>query len=412
MNGYSTAKYSSIQVDDKTIGLLASSEAELIRADAAISSSHFRNAICRQILRVEALSSVVVDGFRPEYSDLAQLELAQLNRDILSDDPDSMLRFARKRDLQDCLGAIVAYQYMKTVEWISDNVHEKTTFDEEIFDTIHNLYNEEAIEEISQAYDDQIGLSIIDFSESKLFELRHQRHKRELVKEYLHFLNSDLLTASAQAEISHAYIQTLKPYGGKLDGIERLFSHIVFYRRGILTSSVAPLAIGPCASIEQHAKSIASNMNALAIPELGDIPKHPRFEHCAYSTKISARVMQLCRKELETLWLRDRPDGGGTKKGAAYDLLFAAFLSYPFLTVNSAAKLIDKSFSTTNNAMQSLLSKGIVADYGHFGKNRVFCMPELLSFFSELLSKMSGISVLNRDKLLNEYEQSIRENFD
>ena len=94
MKELNSIEYSSIQIDDKTIGLLSASEIELIRADASISSSPLQEAICQQLLRIEALASASIDGFDSSYRSMLLLEIANENDIVLHDDPASIYRFA------------------------------------------------------------------------------------------------------------------------------------------------------------------------------------------------------------------------------------------------------------------------------------------------------------------------------
>lgn len=404
MKELNSIEYSSIQIDDKTIGLLSASEIELIRADASISSSPLQEAICQQLLRIEALASASIDGFDSSYRSMLLLEIANENDIVLHDDPASIYRFACKKCPENSLGTVIAYRYMKTVEWVFRNIDKDSLLDRSIFDILRSLYDEERIEALTSNPDVQSAPSrkaipSIETPPSPLTDFND-----ESVENYLAFLNSALLTPSAQAEISHALIQLIKPYSGKLDGIERVFSHIAFYRRGVLTSSVAPLAVGPSASVEQHAKTIAANMARFSQKNLAGIAGRLHFEHCAYSTKAAARIMLLCQNALEKMHEKKRPSISG-KKESADNLLFDAFFAHPFLTVNAASALIGKSFSATNNAMQSLLEKRLIVEEGRLGKNRVFCMPEIISFFSELQAKLPVPASPERDELLEEYER-------
>ena len=66
-----------------------------------------------------------------------------------------VFRFACKKCLENSLGTVIAYRYMKTVEWVFRNIDKDSLLDRSIFDILRSLYDEERIEALTRNPDVQ-----------------------------------------------------------------------------------------------------------------------------------------------------------------------------------------------------------------------------------------------------------------
>lgn len=402
------SSYSMSFVDEQTLALLSAAEIELVRADAAVSASPLLGAIRQQLLRVEALASVSIDGERVGYRDLLRLEMAVKNAPFYEDDCELLYQLASRLNLKNTRGAVVAYRYLRTVDWVSRNIGKDAAIAADIFDVVRELYNEMEIDKLAGTSGEEL------YHERPNGEAAiHLGSPREggegdgLTDDYVAFLNTSVFTPSAQAELSHAYLQLIKPYQGNLDGYERVFTHLIFYRRGVLTSAVAPLAVGPSSDVEQHVRTLVRNMKSLSDPGASDGRAWAVFEHSAYCTKVAAKAVSLCNHALAAHWQQWKQKLGLIKADSAVGLLLRAFLGSPCLTVALASRQIKKSFSATNDAMRILIEAGIVQESGHLMKHRVFCATELADFFDALMAKLISSEGQSRNELLCGLEHAL-----
>lgn len=398
---HSSSRYESICIDGRTAGLLSSSEMDLVRFDALISKSQFMAEIRQQLLRIEALSSASIDGRRVKYLDLLKLETAILNSPFTDDDCTRLYRLASKLELEDASGAIVSYRYMRTVDWVARNITKDTVIDSSIFETIRDLYNENEIEAIANPEELDSLQKRQAHRRRETEGIRRQTPKKEaLVDDYIALLNSNVLAPSAQAEISHAQLQLIKPYEGNLDAYERVFSHMVFYRRGALTDSIAPLAIGPARNVTRHVQALVSNMEGLSNASASEASMQADFLHSSYCTEIAVKTAYLCQSILTAYWQRWQKSLDRVRSDSATLTLAKLFLGWPCLTIAIASEKIDRGFSATNNAMKELAELGIVREISHLSKHRLFCAVDLAETLEELLEKAISSELLNRDEIL------------
>lgn len=398
----SLSRYESICIDGYTAGLLSSSEMDLVRFDALASQSQLMSETRQQLLRVEALSSVSIDGRRVKYLDLLKLEAAILNTPFTDDDCTRLYRLANKLGLEDASGATVSYRYMRTVDWVARNIAKDTVIDSGIFETIRDLYNENEIEAIAnpESLDPRERRAIRRKAESA--ESRRQTPAKDaLIDDYIDLLNANILTPSAQAEISHAQLQLIKPYEGNLDAYERVFSHLVFYRRGVLTSSIAPLAIGPARNVTRHVQSLVSNMEGLVNSKTSETSMQTDFRHSSYCAEMAVKTAYLCQSILAAYWQRWQKSLSKTRSDSATLTLAKLFLGWPCLTIAIASEKIGRGFSATNNAMKELTEAGIVREISRLSKHRLFCAVDLAETLEKLMEKAISSELLNRDKILD-----------
>lgn len=375
------SQFRSICIDGKTAALLSAAEIEMAQADASISKSPLRGAACHQLLRIEATSSSSVDGRIVRYLDLVKLEAAVLNAPFLMDDCAHLYRLASKLDLENASDVIMAYRYMLAVDWTARNISKDSTVGPEIFEVLRNLYSEDEIS----------ALAALEYCSTKSHDLTRSEGS---------LANGKL--KRPQVEESHAQLQLLKPYEGNLDSFERVFSHLIFYRRGLLTGSIAPLAVGPARDMKNHVRTLVSNMEKLRKVSPDNNSLNMSFRHSAYCTEIAAKISTLTLNLLTAYWLERQRDLKGMREDSATLGLAKLLIERPCISVDAASKLINRSFSATNNAMWGLVESGMVKEIGRISKHRLFCAVELVDIFAALTAKVISPKPLNRDELMED----------
>lgn len=392
-------RYEGILIDLDTAGMLASAESNLAHYNMMASKYALKDALKRQLIRIDAMCSSNVDGRHVRYEDVAALEAAVMNSPFSDDSNTTLVKLARKSDFANGLGDVVCYRYMRTIEWVSRNVRAGMKIDKSIFSAIRRLYNENEIGLLASVEDS--GIDDFRFDEST-DAISDSVQFDKLLQEYVDLINSDTLLVSAQAELSHAHLQLMKPYAGNLDAFERIFSYIVFYRRGLLTNSIVPLAAGPSLDVKQHAQSLACNMTSIAKGAFTPEIVQAVFQSTAFCTNVSTKVGAICLDLLKTLWANAQREINTVRSDSTVMDLAKLFLEWPYLTVAIAAEKLDRSFSATNNAMHALLRCGYIAESGRLSKHRLFCATEPVEAFQRMMNRIVSRKPLNRDAVLDE----------
>ena len=388
-----------VSINAETMSKLAASEDDLVRMDERISRHVLLPAIRRQLLRLEAIASSMIDGTHVSFSDLLRFEAVIINTPSALRTPSSLFYRAAQMGLDCPEGAVSAVLYLEALEWISQNISCRKSVPTDLFQQIISRFDANAIEREAVKWS-RIPASEDAFAISEPKKVEEHR-VRIGEKEYIDFVNSVLFTPCAQAELSHAMLQAIGLGQHKEDGYERALSHVILYHRGVLTKSVAPLAIGPLIDIERHAESIYQNMSAISTADRDSNHAEYNFDDTAFCTTASVKTMHLVTRAFETMkadWMNDLKLPRNSNKAVAR--LVDLFFEYGYLTINFASKEMGKSFSTTSAAMQTLVASGLVKEAGHINKHRVFCAVNMVNFFDSLLIKLMASITVTRDEAL------------
>jgi hypothetical protein len=81
---------------------------------------------------------------------------------------------------------------------------------------------------------------------------------------------------------------------------------------------------------------------------------------------------------------------GRIRSGSATDLLLRALIGAPVLTVGSASRLIDRSFPQTSDAIERLMSAGVLSQVRVGQRNRVFEAPAIVNAFTDLERQLAS----------------------
>lgn len=387
-----------IVIDAESMGRLAECENELVRIDERISRHPLRPAISHQLLRLESIASAIIDGSPTSFSDLMRFEAVTASSPKVLRTPSSLYRQAQSLGLDSSEGTVVAYLYQNAIMWISENIPGRESVPPDLFQEIFSRFDANEIARIEHARREQSCATKIASMEDFAF-LSEARMQKKL-DDYISFVNSNSFSPSAQAELSHAILQSVGLGQRKEDGYERALSHVILYRRGVLTKSVAPLAVGPLIDIARHAESIYQNMSKLTSVESEQRAEYD-FADTAFCTSASAKTMHVVMIGLANLrkeWLSALGLSRGSNKAAVR--LVDLFLEHGCLTVDTAASAMEKSFSTASAAMHELVSAGLAREAGHANKRHLYRADAVVDFLDSLLSKLSSNVTVTRDQAL------------
>jgi hypothetical protein len=85
-----------------------------------------------------------------------------------------------------------------------------------------------------------------------------------------------------------------------------------------------------------------------------------------------------------------RAQVGRIRNGSSTDLLLKSLVGAPVLTVGSAADLIGRSFPQTNEAIERLVSAGVLSQVRVSRRNRVFEASAIINAFTDLEHQLAS----------------------
>ena len=212
-----------------------------------------------------------------------------------------------------------------------------------------------------------------------------------LLDDLLAFCNNDSLPAIAQAAIAHAQFETIHPFVDGNGRTGRVLIHLVLRRRGLGRRVLPPVSlvlatwsrdyiagltgtrhVGPPDSAEAHAG--ANRWIALFAAA------------CRRAVEDAARFETQVRA-LQASWIER---AGHPRRDSAARRLIDALPAAPIFTASTAATLIDRSFQASGQAIDRLVSAGVLAQVNVGRRNRTFEAPELIDAFTALERQLAS----------------------
>lgn len=211
-------------------------------------------------------------------------------------------------------------------------------------------------------------------------------HVPELLEDLIGYVNGDDHPALVQAAIAHAQFETIHPFADGNGRAGRALIHIVLRRRGVAPAFVPPISL----VLATWPSDYVAGLTAFRHLHSADSDERSTSAHTWIHTFAGA-TLRACSDaqayavridELEDRWRRDV---GRIRAGSAVDLLLDALPGVPLVTVDSAARLIERSDVAAGAAVNRLLEAGLLVQR-NIGKQRyrIFEAPDVLELFTAL----------------------------
>lgn len=371
-------------------------ETSLVRIEHEIAGSSIGPALIQAIARIEAITSVRIDGQIPAMRDLALIDILG---DIDSRD------FLHSRQVDSCFceraATLDALKYLNTLRWISQTVHPGFVFTPEFILDVHSrcIYGKPA---------DQTGArfrhrEFIPVSDGPMNGLRPPAPTDlpAYIDDLCLFMNNEWFSPIAQSGFMHFQFECIKPFKSGRDRTGRALCHALFKSRGLTKGIIAPIALWPAINTPDHAKhllpySFRDLSNEQRLGEAMDSWTNFCAISLAAAVGISSDFIDVYTR-LEESWERRF---GKVSRGSAAQALMRLLPGYPYITVDFARRLIGKGLSATNDAVDRLVSAGMIKVVENdLSLGRVFEATEALSVFDRFYDAMLNDEPISRDSL-------------
>ena len=369
-----------LSISPKTCADVFRAEMALVRMEERIRFERIRPALCEAIARREAISTIRLDGKNPS----VRMLIALKNRSRAHDKPPSPSDEQHEPPSEDAspqeYASLEALRYMQTLQWLSNSIKPGDLIYPETLLEIHSrcVFGESASESgvTFRTHEYQVP----DYL-AEIYRAPSPDEVLPLIEDLCAFINEEVYTPNAQAAIAHFQFESIKPFKRGLDRVGRAMHHFILYRRGLVEAFVPPIGLRPAVNAKSHAERLMPYVTGFDMEGLGKthaLDNWIRFS--AQSMEAAAGIMKVYINtivDLENSW-EERV--GKTSKGCAVQELLLRLPCEPVLTVSSAMRLIDRSFSSTNDALLRLEHAGVLTlTEGVSGRNRVFEATEIFS---------------------------------
>ena len=212
-----------------------------------------------------------------------------------------------------------------------------------------------------------------------------------LMDDLLAFCNDDSLPALAQAAIAHAQFETIHPFVDGNGRTGRVLIHLVLRRRGLGLRVLPPVSLVLATWSRDY---IAGLTGTRHVGRPDSLEAHAGTNQwivlfaaaCRRAVEDATRFEEGVRA-LQASWI-DR--AGRPRRDSAARRLIEALPAAPILTASTAAALIDRSFQAAGQAIDRLVSAGVLAQASAGRRNRTFEAPELIEAFTALERRLAS----------------------
>lgn len=225
---------------------------------------------------------------------------------------------------------------------------------------------------------------------------------RPLLENLCDFASSDSLPPLAQAALVHAQFETIHPFGDGNGRTGRALIHVVLRRRALASRIVVPVSLVLATWSERYVGGLVRfrYTGQPGTPE-SDEAINQWLETFAVACRRAVDDAESYERritEIEAAW---RSQLGNIRANSAIDRLISALPGSPVVTVNTASKLISRSFPATNDAIERLAGAGVLSQIRIGRRNRAYEAGALVAAFTELERRLASVPGDTREGLPN-----------
>jgi Fic family protein len=186
------------------------------------------------------------------------------------------------------------------------------------------------------------------------------------------FVNADDLPPLVQAAVAHAQFETIHPF---LDGngrAGRALIHVILRRRGLAPRYVPPISLALATAADAYVAGLTAfrfvgdaNSDAArrGLREWLEVATTATLRACREAERLAAELEQL-----RATWrARVQP-----RRNSTADLLLDVLVRAPVVTVGTAAAMVDRSKVAAGNAIDQLVTAGVLSQTTVGKRNRAF----------------------------------------
>lgn len=213
----------------------------------------------------------------------------------------------------------------------------------------------------------------------------------ELMADLVEFSNTVDLPAVAQAAIAHAQFETIHPFVDGNGRTGRALSHLILRKRGLTNRVLPPVSLVLATRTQDYIdgltrfRHVGEPASAAATEGLNDWVG--RFAAACTRAVRDAALFESTIADLEVQW---RSRISPVRTGSAADLLLRVLPGAPVITVSTAAALIGRAYSATNDAIARLVDGDVLKQVTVGRRNRAFESSEAIAAFAALERRLAS----------------------
>jgi Fic family protein len=212
-----------------------------------------------------------------------------------------------------------------------------------------------------------------------------------LMEDLCAFCNKDSLPPVAQAAIAHAQFETIHPFPDGNGRTGRALIHLVLRRRGLTPRVLPPISLVLATWAKDYVGGLAATRyRGPATGKEAQAGLNLWVERFAGACVRAVRDAASFEQRVGGIQEEWRAKLVRVRRDSATDLLLKSIVGTPVLTVREAAEFIGRSYPQTNEAVQRLVSAGILTQVTVGRRNRAFEAPAIIDAFTDLERQLAS----------------------
>lgn len=366
-----------ITLEGEVAADVGDAEAAIVRLNVDANALIDTEALARILLRAEAVASSRIEGLVIGARRLLHAEVA--------------------RTLSDARSDVTANEVLNNIDAMIHGIESVNEGDEitvELLLEVHRrlLAGTRLEEHGGQIRHEQNWIGGSDYNPcSAVYVPPPHELVPELIADLCEFCNDDGLPPVAQAAIAHAQFETIHPFVDGNGRTGRALIHLVLRRRGLALRSLPPVSLVLATLARSYIdgltqfRHVGPAGSGRAVEGLNTWVG--RFAAACTRSVDDAMSFETRAAELESSW-RERL--GRIRANSATDRILRILPGAPILTVDSAAKLLGRTFKPANEAIQRLVEADVLKQVTVGRRNRAYEAPEVIAAFTALERRLAS----------------------
>jgi Fic family protein len=356
---------------------VADAEAAIRRLNDSATALQDTEALARLLLRAESVASSRIEGLEVGGRRLLRAEAAQQLGESSSD-----------LTAEEVLGNIAA------MRWAVETLGTSGPIDLDSMREVHRRLlagtRLDRFAGVVRTEQNWIGGSSFNPC-SAVFVPPPPEYVEELLRDLCDFSNDDSLPAVAQAAIAHAQFETIHPFVDGNGRTGRALIHVILRRRGLAPRVLPPVSLVLATIASDYIDGLSATRYIGSADSDQAVKGTNRWlELFAASTIRAVADAQMFEGKMAKLQRAWRESVGSVRKNSALDGLIRILPGTPIITASVAAAAIDRSFQATNEAIDRLISAGVLNQITVGRRNRAFEAAEVLKAFTDLERQLAS----------------------
>lgn len=212
-----------------------------------------------------------------------------------------------------------------------------------------------------------------------------------LMDDLVKFSNQDGLPAVAQAALAHSQFETIHPFVDGNGRTGRVLIQMILRRRGLSPNVVPPVSLILATQTKEYVEGLVATrycgepQSQVAIEGI-NLWVGRFAAACARSVE-DAMQFESAVKLIEVKWRNTVPK---IRAGSSVDSLLKGLVGMPILTVSTAMKITGSSQQQTGEAVNTLVTAGILQRMSSGMRNVSYEAPDIIEAFTSLERRLGS----------------------